>query len=99
MKSTVYSIPESASAPIKVYKKRGRKGTSIRDAFQNIPVGIDNAVPAAPYAAEYKIALVSLQQTRRHDNESLRTSIGKVHVRRNKETGELMVWRESTPVT
>ena len=89
--STMHSTPQSAAAKPKVAQKRGRKGTKIINAFQNVP---STPVNALDYANKHGISLVSLQQSKRFDTTGIP---GKVHVKKDKSTGTLMVWRDSSP--
>jgi len=87
--STSTERPVTATKPEKVAKKRGRKGDNIKNAFAAIPT---EPVDAETFIAEHNISLAVLRQAKRFDQSGL---TGRVHVRKNKETGTLSVWRES----
>jgi hypothetical protein len=81
------SAPLTASKPVKEAKKRGRKGSNISTAFLAIP---SEAIPAEQFATEYNVSLAVLRQSRRFDKSGL----GPVRVKKDKETKQLMIWRE-----
>lgn len=79
--------PQSATKPIKEAKKRGRKGSNIASAFLAIPT---DAISADQFASDHNVSLAVLRQSRRFDKSGL----GPVRVKKDKETGGLMIWRE-----
>ena len=79
--------PQTATKPVKEAKKRGRKGSNIANAFVAIP---NEAVPAEQFATEHSVSLAVLRQSRRFDKSGL----GPVRVKKDKETKQLMIWRE-----
>jgi hypothetical protein len=89
-KKTATTPPSTATKPVKVPKKRGRKGSKIADAFMAVPA---TAVSAADFIAEHGVSLAVLRQSRRFDKSGLD---GAVRVKQDKETKTLMVWREAT---
>lgn len=81
--------PETASKKSLTLKKRGRKGDKIAKAFA--------AIPATPttvntFIEEHSISLAVLRQSTRFDTSP---RLGKVRVKKDKQTGNLMVWRET----
>lgn len=83
---------QTANRPIRVPKKRGRKGSAISDAFNIIP---EVPVPAEQFAADNKISIAVLRQSKRFDSFPEK---GIVHVAKSKTTKQLEVWR-TKPVT
>jgi hypothetical protein len=81
--------PETASKPVRILKKRGRKGNNIATAFKEVPA---TPVDFEEYAAQHKVSTNVLRQIKRHDSFS---ETGKVFVRKNKETKKMMIWREA----
>lgn len=80
--------PITASKPIKAPKKRGRKGSKIAIAFQNVPT---EPISIVEFTEQYQVSIPVLKQHRRFDKSGLS---GIVRVRKDKESGELMIWRE-----
>ena len=79
--------PVTATKPVPTPKKRGRKGDNIKNAF--------NAIPTVPtdanaYISKHGISMNVLRQSKRFDKSG---TPGIVHVRKDKESGQLMVWR------
>lgn len=87
--TAVTGLPETASKPVRILKKRGRKGNNILTAFDQVPA---TPVDFAEYAAQHKVSTNVLRQIKRHDKFPER---GKVFVRKNKETKKMMIWREA----
>ncbi len=79
--------PVTATKPIRTPKKRGRKGDKIKNAFQAIP---SDPTDANVYINEHGISMNVLRQSKRFDKSG---TPGVVHVRKDKDTGNLMVWR------
>ena len=69
-------------------KKRGRKGDNIVKAFTAIPAV---ATSAEDFASTHGVSLAVLRQSKRFDN----TGLGTVRVKKDKETKQLMIWREA----
>jgi len=88
-KKATATPPSTATKPVKVPKKRGRKGSKIANAFMAVP-----AVPvsADAFITEHSVSLAVLRQARRFDKSGL---AGAVRVKQDKETKTLMVWREA----
>lgn len=85
---TVTAQAETATKPVRVLKKRGRKGNNIATAFKEVP---NTPVDFEEYAAQHKVSTNVLRQIKRHDSH---TELGKVFVRKNKETKKMIIWRE-----
>lgn len=79
--------PETAT---KKLLKRGRKGNNIATAFTSVPF---TPVKAEAFAMKYKVSMAVLRQSKRFDTAGLP---GAVRVKKDKDSGELMVWREQT---
>lgn len=79
--------PQTANPPIRVHKKRGRKGSAISDAFAIIP---SDPVPAEQFAADNNISIAVLRQSKRFNPNPEK---GVVHVSKNRVTKILEVWR------
>lgn len=80
--------PVTASKPRREPKKRGRKGTKISDAFANVP---SEPVELEKFATENSVSVAVLRQSKRFDKTGLP---GNIRIRKNKETGVLMISRE-----
>jgi len=80
--------PVTATKPQKEPKKRGRKGDKIKNAFASIP---STPTSAEEFIAEHGISMNVLRQSKRFDTSGTE---GTVHVRKDKDTKVLMVWRE-----
>lgn len=72
----------------KPQKKSGRTGNNISRAFSAIPTV---AVPVEEFAAKHRVSLAVLRQYKRFD----KTGKGQVNVRKDKETGVIMIWRST----
>jgi hypothetical protein len=81
-------LPKTATKPVRMPKKRGRKGDKLKNAFKQIPA---TAVDFEEYAATHGVSAKSLRQIKRHDpyKES-----GKVFVRKEKASGRMLIWRD-----
>lgn len=94
----IRTLPESVSKATtpeerlqfasKPQKKSGRSGNNIQRAFNAIPT---EAVPVEEFAAKHRVSLAVLRQYKRFD----KTGRGQVNVRKNKETGVIMIWRSA----
>jgi len=87
----IEEINESHEQPRSSTRKRrprGRPGLNIIKAFASIPY---TPVPAVQFAKEHKISINSLRQHTRFDNIGMS---GKVVVKQDKDTKELMVVRK-----
>jgi len=85
--TTKSTAPLTSTKPVKEAKKRGRKGSKISEAFVAIPT---TAIPAEQFAEDHEVSLAVLRQSRRFDKSGL----GPVRVKKDKETKQLMIWRE-----
>ena len=83
---TTFTPPQTATKKIREPKQRGRKGSKIQTAFGNIP---STPIDAETFATEHGVSVAVLRQSKRFNKESSTT----VHVRKNKETGQLMIWQ------
>lgn len=81
--------PETATRAVKEPKKRGRKGDKISKAFQSIPSA---PTPVEEFAQQHNVSIAVLRQSRRFDSTGLP---GAVKVKKDKETKQLMIWRET----
>lgn len=93
--TSVHTKPETATRRVKEPQKRGRKGDKITKALQ--------AVPTAPmsvdtFIAEHGVSLAVLRQSKRFIegmDAATAKAIGRVNVRQDKNTRQLMIWRET----
>ena len=79
---------EIDASPQKTFKPKGARPSKITQAFEAIgstPKRVDDVV------AEFGVSLAVLRQSKRFD----KTNAGQVHIRKDKESGNLMVWREA----
>lgn len=94
----VRTLPEIVSKAIdpenrplfasKPQKRSGRKGNNITRAFAAIP---NTPVPAEEFATKNRVSMAVLRQYKRFDKENT----GQVNVRKDKETGIIMIWRST----
>ncbi len=80
--------PVTATKPKGEPKKRGRKGDKIITAFRSVPT---EPTDAEAFAAQYGVSIAVLRQNKRFDKTDLG---GLVKVRKDKELGKLMIWRD-----
>ena len=85
---TTTAKPETATKKPKELKKRGRKGDRIAKAFAAIPA---TPVPVDKFASDNNVSLAVLRQSKRFDKSP---EMGNVHVKKDKTSGSLMIWRE-----
>jgi len=83
-----YQPPRTAT---RQRRPRGRPGLDIFKAFASIPLNKENSVDAVKFAKEHGIAVSSLRQFNRFDKTRMN---GDVKVRKDKETQNLMIWRD-----
>lgn len=81
-------LPKTATKPIVVPKKRGRKGDQIAKAFKEVPT---TPVDLIEYAGSYKLTTKTMRQLKRHDSSP---ELGQVFVRKNKQTKRMEIWRD-----
>lgn len=77
----------TATKPQRPGKKRGPKSSKIEIAFKNIPT---EPVSVTAFAKKHDVSVGILRQGKRFDKHNR----GRTHVKKNKETKELMIWRE-----
>jgi len=91
IKKTADSIqPETATKQSKIPQKRGRKGDKIAIAFEAIP---ETPINAETFAADHAVSIAVLRQSKRFDKSP---ELGTVKVKKDKASGDLMIWREAT---
>ena len=92
--ATVHDRPESASRPARQPQKRGRKGDKIVRAFQAVP---STPVEVDQFIAQHGVSLAVLRQSKRFIeamDSNVATQIGCIHVKQDKKTKRLVIWRE-----
>lgn len=87
-KADTLAPPATASKPTRAAKKRGRQGNKIATAFSSIP---HEATPVEAYALQHGVSLNALRQSSRFDKSP---ELGRVRVKKDKETNTLMIWRD-----
>jgi hypothetical protein len=93
--ATVHTRPESASRKAKEPQKRGRKGDKITKALQAVPT---TPVDVNDFMKEHGVSLAVLRQSKRFIEKmesTVATAIGTVHVRQDKQTKTLKIWRSN----
>ncbi len=70
----------------KPQKKSGRRGNNIQRAFAAIPT---TPVPVEEFSKKHSVSVAVLRQYKRFDKEGN----GQVNVRKDKDTGVIMIWR------
>lgn len=92
--STSHAKPESATKRVKTPQKRGRKGDKITTALLS---ATSTPVPVEAFMKQYGVSLAVLRQAKRFiekmDAET-QARIGKVVVKQDKATKQLMIWRD-----
>lgn len=83
------TAPVTATKPAKESKKRGRKGSKIVNAFKAVP---STPVTVSAFTAEHQVSVPVLRQWKRFDKTGLK---GQVRVKKDKASGELMIWRDN----
>lgn len=92
--ATTHARPETASRRVKEPQKRGRKGDKITRALTAVPT---TPVPVESFIAEHGVSLAVLRQSKRFIaamDAATASTIGKVNVRQDRATHQLMIWRE-----
>ena len=92
--ATVHTKPETASRRVKEPQKRGRKGDKISKAFAAVPM---TQIPVDAFIVEHGVSLAVLRQSKRFlaaMEPAVAQSIGRINVRQDKDTKQLMIWRE-----
>lgn len=72
----------------KTFKPKGVRPSKITQAFESIT---NMPQPVSSVVDTFGVSLAVLRQSKRFD----KANSGQVHIRKDKETGILMVWRES----
>lgn len=93
--TTTFTKPESATKKAKVPQKRGRKGDKIATALAAVPT---TRTPINTFMQQYGVSLAVLRQSKRFLaklDPAVATKIGKINVRLDKATKELMIWSET----
>lgn len=93
--ATVHAKPESATRRVKEPQKRGRKGDKIAKALLAVPT---SPVSVGTFIAEHGVSLAVLRQSKRFIegmDTTTAQAIGRVNVRQDKATRQLMIWRET----
>ncbi len=80
---------QARTATKPAHKKRGRKGENISIAFKDIP---GEPVDFLKFSKKHKISHKVLIQIKRHDPFK---DTGKVFIRKVKESGKMMIWRDA----
>lgn len=91
--ATTHAKPETATKKAKVPQKRGRKGNRIQLAFQSIT---ETPVPVDIFMKQHNVSLAVLRQSKRFIETlvpEVAAKIGTINVRQDKQTKQLMVWR------
>ena len=92
--ATTHTKPETATKTPKQPQKRGRKGAKIYQALQAVtttPVAVDS------FMKQHDVSLAVLRQSKRFIakmDSSAASAIGKINVRQDKKSKQLMIWRE-----
>lgn len=96
LNATVHARPETATMRVSAPQKRGRKGDKITKALQAVPT---TPVDVTTFMREHDVSLAVLRQSKRFIERlepTMQAQIGKVNVRQDKTTKQLMIWREDT---
>lgn len=94
--ATVHTKPQTATkkAVMKTPQKRGRKGDKIVKAFMAVPT---TPVSVEEFMKQHNVSLAVLRQSKRFIQKMDQTTaqmIGRVNVKQDKSTKQLMIWRE-----
>ena len=87
--TTTIRKPETATKKTPIKKKRGRNGDKIVNAFRAIPH--DQPTDAEKFAKTHHVSIAVLRQSKRFD----KVGGGIVHVKKDKATKTLMIWRDT----
>lgn len=87
--STSTSKPQTATKKQKQLKKRGRKGTNILEAFRAVP---STPTSVEEFAQKHSVSIAVLRQAKRFDATECE---GTVHVKKDKKTKTLVIWRSA----
>lgn len=72
----------------KTFKPKGARPSKITQAFEAIT---DQPQKVSEIVEKYGVSLAVLRQSKRFD----KGNVGQIHIRKDKETNELMVWRDA----
>lgn len=92
--ATTHTRPETASKKVKEPQKRGRKGDKIARALAAVPT---TQVPVETFMTQHGVSLAVLRQSKRFIEKldaATQATIGKINVRQDKASKQLMIWRE-----
>lgn len=92
--ATKHQMPETAGRRHREPQKRGRKGSKISNALMAVPM---ERMPVDDFIRQHDVSLAVLRQSRRFIEtlpDDVRNSFGTVHVRQDKTSKTLMIWRE-----
>ena len=95
-RSTTFTRPESATRAPRIPQKRGRKGDKIQQALMAVPTV---QVPVETFMLEHGVSLAVLRQSKRFLQKldpAVVKQIGRINVRQDKGSRQLMIWRETT---
>lgn len=96
--STTHAVtakPESATKRVKVPQKRGRKGDKITVALLAAPTA---PMPVDAFIKQHGVSLAVLRQAKRFIEKmdvDTQAKVGKVVVKQDKTTKQLMIWKET----
>lgn len=68
-------------------QRAGKRGNNIQRAFAAVPL---EPTPAEEFATKHRVSMAVLRQYSRFDKEGK----GRVNVRKDKDTGTIMIWRD-----
>ena len=94
---SIHEYPQTATKRTVVKmppQKRGRKGDKILTALKAVP---NSPMLAETLSTEHNISLAVLRQAKRFTtnlDESTLSAIGRICVKQDKQTKQLMIWRE-----
>lgn len=91
--ATVHTRPEVTKKTTP--QKRGRKGDKIARALQSVP---QTPVPVTEFIKQHNVSLAVLRQSKRFLatlDSDVAKAIGKINVRQDKTSKQLMIWREN----
>lgn len=92
--ATTHAKPETATKRVKEPQKRGRKGDKIARALAAVPT---LQTPVTTFMQQHGVSLAVLRQSKRFIEKlsaDQQAAIGKINVRQDKATKQLMIWRE-----
>lgn len=93
--ATTFTKPESSTKKVKVPQKRGRKGDKIAVALAAVPM---TQTPVETFITQHGVSLAVLRQSKRFLaklDPAVAATIGRINVRQDKTTKQLMIWRDN----